>query len=63
MKVKIIGFKVGVSRPTFNRTLSYQELDKGNPGLAYLFGDQDHIGLAIIKALEVSDFLSIRKVD
>jgi hypothetical protein len=67
MKVKIIGFKVGVSRPTFNKTLEYNKwLDKTSnklKGMDILFGDQDIIGLCVIKALQVSDFLSIRKVD
>lgn len=48
MRIKIIGFKVWVARPTYNKTLEN-------------FSDLG-LGTAVIEALEKSDFLSIRKV-
>jgi len=58
MKVKIVGFKVGVARPTYNKTLHmiWSEED----GLAsQIYG----LGYEIARALQKSDFLSIRKID
>lgn len=49
--LKIIGFKVGNRRPTYNKTIEgYKEI-----GL--------NIAVFFTKALEVSDFLSVRKVE
>jgi hypothetical protein len=50
MRIKIIGFKVGVARPTYNKTVE--------SGIS----DFD-LGSIIYDALEKSDFLSIRKVE
>jgi len=49
MRIKIIGFKVGVARPTYNKTVEAGTCDFD-------------IGNIIYDALEKSDFLSIRKV-
>jgi hypothetical protein len=59
MKVKIIGFKVGVSRPTFNRTI--EVINPLSP--IGIENDATIIGKAVTFALSKSDFLSIRKVD
>ena len=59
MRIKIIGFKVGVSRPTCNKTLDMGELttyDLQNY-------PRDKLGEEVFKALWKSDFLSIRRVD
>jgi hypothetical protein len=59
MKVKIIGFKVGVSRPTFNKTFQPEfYIDSGLDGQSIY-----NLGFIVDKALQKSDFLSIRKVD
>jgi len=50
LRIKVIGFKVNVARPTYNKTLDASE----PPHI---------IGNAILQALEKSDFLSIRKVN
>jgi len=58
MKIKIVGFKVGQSRPTANRTLTirlegpitWEHLSKG-------------LGIVVLKILGKSDFVSIRRVD
>ena len=50
MRVKIIGFKVGKARPTFNRTI-----DINNVSMAEL-------GELLYTALDRSDFLSVRWV-
>jgi hypothetical protein len=60
MKIKIVGFKVGESRPTANRTL-----DCGKP--PYKDNEEflkfrDEIGLTLLRVLAVSDFISIRRV-
>jgi hypothetical protein len=53
--IKIIGFKVGVARPTFNRTLDLSRIPEQ---LTY-----EDLGHAIMSALEKSDFLSIRRLN
>jgi len=50
LKVKIIGFKVGKARPTFNRTV-----DLNNVSMTKL-------GELLHTALDRSDFLSVRWV-
>lgn len=61
MKIKIVGFKVGKSRPTENRTLDFGAL-KGAPE-----GTENMaiagLGLVLVKILAKSDFISIRRVD
>jgi hypothetical protein len=51
MKIKIIGFKVGQSRPTANRTVDMEK---------HLASE---LGLVVFGVLEKSDFISIRRVD
>jgi len=51
MKVKIIGFKVGKARPTFNKTLDINSVS------------MTELGENIYTALDRSDFLSIRLVE
>ena len=53
-KIKMIGFKVGDSRPTANKTVEI--------GLTHLLLDISKIGQILLKVLEKSDFISIRKV-
>lgn len=59
MKIKIIGFKVGRSRPTANRTINATKL------LAEISEVElwKEIGVTIYRVLEKSDFISIRRVD
>lgn len=59
MKIKIVGFKVGVARPVYDRTIEYQE-ESLTP--AERVAVQDEIGYRINEALQKSDFLSVRKV-
>jgi len=54
MKIKIVGFKVGLPRPTYNKTL-----DLENDRKLLTFGK---LGVEVAKALDKSDFLSIRRV-
>jgi len=63
VKIKIVGFKVGLSRPTCIKTVELK------PGEIYVVGSK-HIGSATVKlgeevakALDKSDFISIRKVE
>ena len=56
MKIKIVGFKVGKSRPTANRTLEIPETKYDALQSAWL-------GNELKKVLEKSDFVSIRRVD
>ena len=58
MKVKIIGFKVGVTRPTYNRTIELDEEAFWEP----MRPDALDLAKVVYKALVKSDFLSIRKV-
>jgi len=55
MKVKIIGFKVGKARPTYNKTLD----------ATYFTVDTlpEKLGRYVQEALMKSDFLSIRRVE
>jgi len=59
VKIKIIGFKVGRSRPTANRTINATKL------LAEISEVElwKEIGVTIYRVLEKSDFISIRRVD
>lgn len=59
MKVKIIGFKVGVSRPTYNKTIEINDLEVGK----MVDIPQFKVTFAVCEALRKSDFLSIRRVD
>lgn len=69
MKLKIVGFKVGQSRPTANRTIS--EVGKDVPSSCGINKNDiislDDIRLAIGDAvwhtILKSDFISIRRVD
>lgn len=47
-RIKLVGFKVGLSRPTTIRTINL---------------DSDAIGEYIQKTMEHSDFISIRRID
>lgn len=55
MKVKIVGFKVGKSRPTANRTLD--NIVENNEF------DKDVVGEQVMAVLAKSDFVSIRRVN
>ena len=60
VKVKIIGFKVGATRPTYNKTMNLEN----DVAFALLAKNERHyvLGKEVYKALVKSDFLSIRKV-
>jgi hypothetical protein len=60
MKIKIVGFKVGESRPTANRTVSMNLDEASIDGLAKR---NARVGNVIIDVIIVSDFISIRRVD
>jgi len=52
---KIVGFKLGVARPVFSKTVSIPD---------YLDSDvRDYVGTVLLKALMKSDFISIRWVE
>ena len=53
MKIKMVGFKVGLSRPTTNITFKVKK---------YELLEWD-LGKRLLKILEKSDFVSIRKID
>jgi hypothetical protein len=66
MKVKIVGFKVGKSRPTANRTMIVPEWPPHYPETKQTFElDILKVGFAIHDAVHRagSDFISIRRVD
>lgn len=50
--LKIIGFKIGKRRPTYNRTIEN-----------YVDYDFEYLGKILFTAISRSDFLSIRKVE
>jgi hypothetical protein len=54
MKIKIVGFKVGKSRPTANRTFDSARIQPRDW--------DDELGGAVWKVLAKSDFISIRRV-
>jgi hypothetical protein len=68
MKIKIVGFNVGVSRPTANRTIDITGSLEATIGEAqfrksgFRWRDMDNLGLAVAKVLAKSDFISIRRV-
>ena len=67
MKIKIIGFKVGKSRPTANRTVRTiavgdRLLGRGRDDKLWR-AESLVLGGAIAVVLEKSDFISIRRVD
>jgi len=57
MKIKIVGFKVGESRPTANRTAK-SGADFRGTATEY----EKYVGAMLIEVLRKSDFISIRKV-
>jgi len=59
MKIKIVGFKVGESRPTANRT--YELIDKDDWEIQ--LASQEELGVQVAEVLAKSDFISIRRVD
>lgn len=64
MKVKLVGFKVGQSRPTSNRTVNIREAfhKSLNVSVEHV-KDMTMLGRILIQVLEKSDFISIRRVD
>jgi len=58
MKVKIIGFKVGFSRPTANKMI---DLNK-TPLCPECFCEKK-LSKAILAVLKISDFISIRRIE
>jgi len=52
--IKIIGFKVGVKRPVYNKTIKIP--DNINPA------EMGYIGVILREAVMKSDFISIRRV-
>jgi len=52
--IKIIGFKVGVVRPTYNRTIDLSRI----PNQCSM----DEFGRVVAQAIRKSDFLSIRRL-
>ncbi|MCJ7768095.1 hypothetical protein MUP79_06870 [Candidatus Bathyarchaeota archaeon] len=61
MKIKIVGFKVGKSRPIANRTIALKAASEMSPSDAK-FRDEA-LGVEIIAILDKSDFISIRRVE
>ena len=60
MKIKIVGFKVGKSRPTANRTATVREFGEED---AVLHADLESLGSVVYATARKSDFISIRRVD
>jgi hypothetical protein len=62
MKIKIVGFKVGKSRPTANRVYDSTRIEPKDPHdtVNDLFIE---LGKAVWRVLDKSDFVSIRRVD
>jgi hypothetical protein len=64
MKLKIVGFKVGKSRPTVNKSFALRrdevcpEVDAIN-----VANFAEKVGRCIVEVIEKSDFISIRRVD
>ena len=56
-KIKLIGFKVGQSRPTVNKTLKVPEV------ICMTSIETYNIAFQVCLALVKSDFLSIRRID
>jgi hypothetical protein len=59
MKIKIVGFKVGQSRPTANRTFEHQTVEND----PYLKEGFLRLGQVIFEVMDESDFISIRRVN
>jgi len=59
MKIKIVGFRVNMTRPTYNRTIEIGDVNLGD--LAQ--HDEKLIAETIYRALWKSDFLSVKRVD
>jgi len=49
MRIKIVGFKVGLSKPTYNKTLDLEDERK-----VLTFGK---LGVEVAKALDKSDYI------
>lgn len=62
MKIKIIGFKVGQSRPTANRTVFAEFIDDESR-TTFNCATSERIGVAVAQVLVKSDFISIRRVN
>jgi hypothetical protein len=60
MRLKIIGFKVGQSRPTANRTVSVLV---GEGRFDVHDASVSKLGETLYEVLQESDFISIRRVD
>jgi len=58
MKAKIVGFKVGEPRPTYNRTIEIIDFLRSRIPPQELL----ELGEAVYTALARSDFLSVRRV-
>ena len=58
MKIKIVGFKVGVDRATFYKKIEIDDVayrqDKN-------LGVSAEVGMILLSALDRSDFVSVRK--
>lgn len=64
MKIKMIGFKVGQSRPTGNRTFSLPERPATYPFSPTELSILDEkLGQALREVLGKSDFVSIRRIN
>lgn len=62
MKIKIVGFQVGESRPTANRTVDILAPEEsGYPDEVII--SIRNLGRAVYDVLAKSDFISIRRVD
>jgi len=61
MKLKIVGFKIGKSRPTANRT--FKANDSPFESNEDFENTKSELGFVILQVLAGSDFISIRRVD
>ena len=62
MKIKLVGFKVGQSRPTANKTI-INILPQGTDLLKPNIRNLEGLGEVLYKILEKSDFVSIRRIE
>ena len=58
MGIKLVGFKVGQSRPTTNVTIKDRNFYEGT-----IFQYDEYVGRKLRGAIEKSDFISIRRID
>ena len=63
MKIKIVGFKVGVSRPTANRTVEVTYTDIHNYKPIASRAVREKLARALLAVLDKSDFISIWRVN